>query len=121
MKKIAFAFAGVVLFSTWAHAAETLDAGAVRKLITGNTALGMAPNGSTMKNYFSPDGNLIRQLGDKTVEGTWKVNDDGSQCVEGVPGGCATIVRNDDGTYDRVQPNGTSRLKWTSFVNGKDF
>lgn len=121
MKKIAFVFIGFALLSGWAHAAETLDAGAVRKLITGNTALGVAPNGSTMKNYFSPDGNLIRQLGDKIMAGTWKVNDDGSQCVEGVPGGCAAIVRNDDGTYDRVQSNGASRLKWTSFVNGKDF
>ena len=121
MKKIAFAFAGLVLLSTWAHAAVTLDAAAVRKLVTGNTANGVAPNGATMKNYFAPDGKLVRQMGDKITEGSWTVNDDGSQCVAGVPGGCATIVKNDDGSYDRVLPDGKVPLKWTSFANGKDF
>jgi len=121
MKKIAFAFVSCVLFSTWVHAVETLDASAVRKLITGNTANGMTPNGATMKNYFSPDGSLVRQMGDKIMQGTWSVNDDGTQCVTGVPGGCAKIVRNDDGTYDRVTDGAGIRLRWTSIVNGKDF
>lgn len=121
MKKIACACAGIVLFAPWAYAADTLDADAVRKLISGNTANGMRNDGSTMKNYFSPDGKLVRQDGDKILEGTWSVRDDGSQCVDGVPGGCAKIVRNDDGTYGRVLPNGKVPLKWTSFVNGKDF
>ena len=121
MKMSAFAFAGVVLFSSWAHAAETLDADAVKKLITGNTAHGLKTDGSTMKNYFSPDGKLVRQDGGKILEGTWSVKDDGSQCVDGVPGGCARIVRNDDGSYDRVLPNGKVPLKWTSFADGKDF
>jgi len=31
------------------------------------------------------------------------------------------IVRNDDGTYDRVTTEGGVRLKWSSVVNGKDF
>ncbi len=121
MKKIAFVITGFVLFSGWAHAAETLDAAAVRKLITGNTANGVAPNGATMKNYFSSDGKLYRYMNGDIFEGTWSVKDDGSQCVEGLPGGCATIVKNDDGSYDRVLPDGKARLKWTSFANGKDF
>ena len=121
MKKLILAFAGFVVFTGWVHAAETLDADAVRKLITGNTAHGLKNDGSTMKNYFSPDGKLVRQDGGKILEGTWSVKDDGMQCIEGVPGGCARIVRNDDGTYDRVLPNGKVPLKWTAFAEGKDF
>lgn len=121
MKKVAFAVAGIVLFSSSAHAAATLDADAVRKLITGNTAHGLKNDGSTVKNYFSPDGKLVRQDGGAIQEGSWSVKDNGTQCVEGLPGGCATIIRNDDGSYDRVLPNGKVPLKWTSFTNGKDF
>ena len=121
MKTITFAFAGLALFSTGAYAAETMDADAVKKLISGNTVHGLAPNGNPQKNYFSPDGKTYRQVGGKILEGTWRVNDDGSQCVEGMPGGCAKIVRNDDGTYDRVTTEGGVRLKWSSVVNGKDF
>ena len=121
MKKIAMAFAGFVLFSSLTHAGETLDADAVKKLITGNTAHGLAPNGATRKNYFSADGKLFRYQDGNVSEGTWKVNDDGTQCVQGIPGGCATIVRNDDGTYDRVLATGKVALKWMKFVNGKDF
>ena len=121
MKTITFAFTGFVLFSTGAYAAETMDADAVKKLISGNTVHGLAPNGNTQKNYFSPDGKTYRQVGGKILEGTWRVNDDGMQCVEGMPGGCAKIVRNDDGTYDRVTTEGGVRLKWSSVVNGKDF
>ncbi len=121
MKTITFALAGFVLFSTGAYAAETMDADAVKKLISGNTVHGLAPNGNTQKNYFSPDGKTYRQVGGKVLEGTWRVNDDGTQCVAGIPGGCAKIVRNDDGTYNRVTTEGKARLKWTSVVNGKDF
>lgn len=120
MKKITFAFAGLVLFSAWAHAAETLDADAVKKLITGNTVHGQS-NGNPVKNHFAPDGKVYRLWEGKIFEGTWRVNDDGTQCVAGIQGGCARIVRNDDGTYDRVTTEGKVLLKWTSVVNGKDF
>jgi hypothetical protein len=118
MKTVKFAFAGFVLFSTWAHAGETLDAAAVKKLISGNT---VHTNRGTLKNYFSPDGKIYRHEGGKISEGTWRVNDDGMQCVEGMPGGCAKIIRNDDGTYYRVTAAGEVLVKWTSVVNGKDF
>ena len=51
------------------------------------------------------------------------MNDDGTQCVEGlpIPVVCAKIVRNDDGTYDRVAADGSIPLKWTAIVKGKDF
>jgi hypothetical protein len=121
MKKGVFMFASLVLLSGWAYAGETLNADAVKVLITGNTAHGVTPGGGTMKNYFSPDGKLIRQVDGTIVEGEWSVNDSGKQCVKGMPGGCADIVKNDDGSYDRVLPNGNVPLRWTKFVNGKDF
>jgi hypothetical protein len=121
MKTVALALSSLFVISTAVQAAETLDAEAVKKLITGNTVHGLAPNGKTQKNYFAPDGKTLREVGGKVLEGTWRVNDDGTQCVEGMLGGCAKIVRNDDGTYDRVISDGSSRLKWTAVVNGKDF
>lgn len=121
MKTITLVLAGAAFFSASVHAAETLNAEGVKQLLTGNTVHGLAPNGNTQKNYFAPDGKTLRQVGGKILEGTWSVNDDGTQCVEGMPGGCAKIVRNDDGTYDRVTSDGGVRLKWTSVVNGKDF
>lgn len=121
MKTLTIVFAGLILFSTGAYAGETLDADAVRKLITGNTVHGLTPNGKTPKIHFSSDGKVIRKGDDGTFEGTWNVNDDGTQCVTNIPGGCAKIVRNDDGTYDRVTMEGKVLLKWTSVVNGKDF
>jgi len=121
MKKVVSAFIGLLLMSSGAHAAESLDADAIKQLLSGNTVHGVAPNGSTQKNYFAPDGKTYRQVGGKILEGTWHVNADGTQCVEGMPGGCAKIVRNDDGTYDRVTAEGGVRLKWVAVVNGKDF
>jgi len=122
MKIITLAFAGLLLFSTWAHAGETLDAAAVKKLITGNTVHGLGTSGGTPKIYFAPDGKAYRTAKDKILEGTWEVKDDGTQCVgNGLPGGCAKIVRNEDGSYDRISPDGVALLRWTAVVNGKDF
>ena len=121
MKFITLAVAGLLLFSTWAHAGDTLDADAVKKLISGNTVDGLAPNGNTQKNYFAPDGTTIRKIGDKLIEGTWNVKEDGTQCVTGMPGGCAKIVSNGDGTYDRIGEGGGVRLRWVSVTSGKGF
>lgn len=121
MKQALIAVAGFLLVSASVQAAETLNADAVKKLISGNTAHGLAPNGKTPKIYFSTDGKLYRQDGDTVREGTWHVKDDGMQCVEGTPGGCARIVRNDDGSHDRVNADGKTLLKWTSVTPGKGF
>lgn len=120
MKSITIAITGLILASATAYAGETLNAAAVKNLVSGNTAVGETDTGTKMMNYFSPDGTLHRKMGKKMMEGTWEVKDDGTQCIEGVPGGCATIVKNDDGTYDRMQ-DGVSRLKWTEFKSGKAF
>lgn len=121
MKTIALALVGFFVFTPTAQADETLDAAAVKKLIIGNTAHTAVSNGNISKNYFAPDGKIYRQFNGKIYEGTWRVNDDGTQCVEGMVGGCARIVRKDDGTYDRVTSDGSVYAKWTSIVDGKDF
>lgn len=121
MKTITFAFAGLVLFSTWAHAGETLDAAAVKKLLSGKTAHSLSATGNTSKNHFAPDGKLYRLYENKLYEGTWYVEADGTHCVKGMPGGCAKVIRNEDGTYDRVKENGETYARWLAIVDGKDF
>jgi len=114
---------GLLLVSTFSFAAETLDAAAVKKLITGKTADVLTANtGEMRKTYFSADGKVVRQADDKTEEGTWTVEDDGSHCLQGVKGGCAMIVSNSDGTYDRVhKKKGNVLARWLSFTDGKSF
>ena len=108
MKKITFAFAALVLFSAWAHAAETLDAEAVKKLITDKTVHAQTPRGP-LKTYFSPDGKAYRN----TEEGTWYVKADGTHCIEGMRGGCEKIAPNGDGSYTR------GAAEWKIIVDGK--
>jgi len=121
MKTITFAFASLILFSTGAHAAEPLSADAVKKLLSGNTAHALSTTGNTPKNYFAPDGKLYREMDGKLSEGTWSVSDDGTHCVHGLPGGCAKVVRNEDGTHDRIKENGEVYARWILIVKGKDF
>lgn len=121
MKQLVIAGAALLLVSTSVQAADTLNAEAVKRLIAGNTAHGLTPSGATPKIYFAADGKLVRQDGSTVREGTWHVKDDGTQCVEGTPGGCAMIVRNDDGTHDRVNADGKKLLRWTSVTPGKGF
>ncbi len=87
---------------------ETLDAEAVKKLITDKTVLAQTLSGPS-KTYFSPDGKAYRNTG----EGTWYVRADGTHCIEGMIGGCVKVRRNGDGSYTR----GTA--EWKSIVDGK--
>jgi len=113
----------LMLASTMAHAAETLNAEAVKKLLTGKTALTLSVGYSAeLKNYFSPDGKLYRNLDGKITVGTWSVEEDGAHCVQNIPGGCGKIVSNGDGTYDRVDnKTGAVKARWFALVDGKDF
>ncbi len=122
MNKALLSLAGLLVLCGSAQAGETLDAAAVKKLITGNTAHIQRGDGSSLKTYFSPDGKVIRHENGVTSEGTWQVKDDGMHCVEGIAGGgCARIVKNADGSYERVQPWSKAAITWTAIVNGKDF
>ena len=108
MKKITLAMAAIVGFSTWAQAAEPLDADAVKKLITDKTVHNQTPRGF-VATYFAADGKAYRS----GEEGTWLVKDDGTHCIEGMRGGCFKVVPNGNGTYTRGQG------EWTSIVDGK--
>lgn len=120
MNKGILALMALIICCGSALAGETLDAAAVKKLLTGNTAHVQRGDGTTLKNYFSPDGKLIRYENGATSEGTWQVKDDGTHCVDGLPGGCGRIVKNSDGSYDRVQAWGRP-VTFSAVVNGKDF
>lgn len=113
----------LMLATAMAHAGETLDAEAVKKLLTGKTALALSVGYSAeLKNYFSPDGKLYRNLDGKITVGTWSVEEDGTHCVQNIPGGCGKIVSNGDGTYDRVNnKTGEVKARWFALVDGKDF
>lgn len=111
---------GLLLVSPMSFAEETLDAAAVKKLLSGNTVEALASSGNTFQTYFAADGKLIRKDGDKIAEGAWRVEDDGKQCVEGTPGGCAMIVKNDDGSYDRKTKKGVA-ARWLTITPGKGF
>lgn len=123
MKKTLFLFSALMLSSSLVQAGETLDAAAVKALITDKTVTGTrTKDGATLKNYFAPDGKVYRFENGEVAEGSWQVKDNGLQCVEGIPGGCANIVNNGDGTYNRNHGrSGQTLLIWTSFANGRDF
>lgn len=122
MKKfVMLAIAGLALCSASAYAADTLSAEEVRKLLAGHTAYALSATGNSPQNYFAPDGKLYRKMGDKLSEGGWEVKDDGTHCILGLPGGCAKVVRNADGTHDRVLENGEIYARWEKIVKGKDF
>jgi hypothetical protein len=121
MKTISFACAGVVLFTSWAHAGQALDAEAVKTLTVGNTAHGMEAHfGNPQRIYFASDGWAFIEGGGAVVKSEWLIKDSGTQCISSM-GACYNIVRNDDGTYDRVLPDGKVVQKWTSVTEGKDF
>lgn len=120
MKARTLVFASLGMVCSGAQAAETLDADAVRKLISGNTVHSVSPAGA-FKNYFAPDGKAVRHTGSAVAEGTWTVSDDGTHCLDGLPGGCAKIVRKDDGSYERIAGGGRVLVAWKAIVKGKDF
>ncbi len=115
-----FFLIGLLLISPMSLAGDALDAAAVKELLSGNTVDVLTASGNTFQVYFAPDGKLVRKEGDKIVEGTWHVEDDGRQCVEGTPGGCAKIVKNEDGTHDRIGKGG-AKARWLSVNPGKGF
>ena len=121
MKQGILALTALIVCCGSALAGEMLDAAAVVKLISGNTVHVLRSDGTVLKNHFAPDGKVIRYENGQTSEGTWLVKDDGTHCVEGIAGGCARIMKNSDGSYDRVQPWSKTAITWTAVVNGKDF
>jgi len=116
------AFLGCVIASPNTIAGSPMSADEVKKLIVGNTAHSThTVRGKLMKNYFGPNGTLVRSVGGKVRKGSYNINGDGTQCVKmGKADNCAKIVDNGDGTYNRVYLDGRVPLKWEKIVKGKD-
>lgn len=102
-------------------AQSQLDAAEVRTLIVGNTADVDPGEGIPFRAYFEPSGKWVQQRGGEILEGTWRINDDGSQCVTNSSGlSCGFIQKNGDGTYTRIV-DGRAGFRWTKIHAGKAF
>jgi len=103
------------------QAQNQLNASDVRKLIIGNTVEAHTPFGNQFRAFFDPSGKWVQQQGGQINEGTWRINDDGSQCVTSASGlSCAFIQKNDDGTYTRIV-DGRPEIRWMKIFVGKAF
>ena len=102
-------------------AQSQLNAADVRKLIIGNTVESHRPEGPPFRAFFEPGGKWVQQDGGQIYEGTWRINDDGSQCVTSRTGlSCAFIQKNGDGTYTRIV-DGRPEIRWMKIFVGKAF
>jgi hypothetical protein len=126
MKKSVIVFASglaAMIGSLTANAGEPLSAAALKALISGRTAHAEhLKRGFTFKAYFKENGEYIRYKDGSTNEGNWRIEDDGSHCVDwGYNERCATMEDNGDGTYTRVLKNGKRIIRWNKLVDGRDF
>jgi hypothetical protein len=102
-----------------ASAQDLLSATEVRALIVGNTVEVQRPNGTRYLAFYEPGGLWVRQERGRIVEGTWRILDDGMQCVAvGKDDACARIQKNADGTYTRIQ-EGQPQFTWLKIASGK--
>ena len=102
-------------------AADSMGGDELKKLVVGSTVYLTAQSGKEMKNYFDPDGTLVRSLDGKVIKGSYSIGDDGTQCIKvGKADNCARVVNNGDGTYSRVSTEGKVLGKWNMIVNVKD-
>ena len=116
---IGIAFIG----NTAAEEMQKVGAAELKQLISGCTVHNMCKvTGDISKTYFDPSGKLIRESQGNTIEGTYYIKDDGTQC--NVLNGkhlCADIMKVDDGTHYRMAKNGKRLGIWTKITPGKDF
>lgn len=93
---------------------RVLNAGEVKKLITGNTAhVTRVHNGEQWNLYFAPDGKGYKTEGE--ASGTWEVKDNGEHCVSWSPKpkyACARVADIGDGKYARLKDDGSHLVIW---------
>lgn len=124
MRKATLAVVSAVVFTIpsvhTAFASDMLSADQVKSLVTGNTVDSeILENGKTFRAYFDPSGTLYRLQDGKMLEGSWRVQDDGSHCITLKKEFCAQIRNDGDGSYTRIE-NGSPKLKWHKFTPGRD-
>lgn len=95
----AILMAGTCLAAPALGELESLDAGAIRQRIQGNTATLPTSSMGVVRLYFAPDGSLRGRYEGEPVRGRWSIEDD--QLCYDLPGtrddGCRTVVRREGG------------------------
>jgi dienelactone hydrolase len=114
---IALAFCAAAYSAS--HGAQTpLDARELRELIVGHTVHGQNLRGMPFQQFFDPDGMFFTEFAGMLLSGTWTIRHDGTLCLTSVAGNlCAKILRNADGTYERIA-EGTAPAKWLKLSAG---
>jgi hypothetical protein len=111
-----FAFANAI-----AQPRNYLSAAEIRKLLIGNTIVAQRPNGTQFQAYFEASGKWFRKEHGRDGHGTWRILDDGRQCVTvAQEDSCALIQRNNDGTYTRVV-DAKPHYRWLAIKPGRAF
>lgn len=87
-------------------AADALTPAQLKELYGGGKTLEATgvQSGVSFSNYLSPDGRIVQVTKSGNMKkGTWRVNDDGTHCVQwqGEKELCHKVVAQGDGTYKR--------------------
>lgn len=116
------ALAATAAYACTASAEELLGKEKLGELIAGNTVhTEDLQSGRSFLAFHHPGGEWILQREDgSTVHGTWRISNDGAQCVVIDAETCGRIRKNADGTYTRVV-DGTPRNRWSKVTGGKAF
>jgi hypothetical protein len=112
------------LFTLLSHsvfAEDVLSGEEIRALISGKTVMATTANRTKnidLKQYYAADGTAISASSTKSLNGVWRINDQGLHCTqwEGKEETCAKIVKAGDG-YQRIEGD-TLRGNWHRIVDG---
>lgn len=114
-------FGVTFLGSSLADELTQVGAEELKKMIVGCTVHNMCKvTGELSKTYFDPSGKYTRDQQGVITEGSYYIEDDGTQCnvVKGKPL-CGQILKVGDGTYYRMS-NGKRVGIWVNILPGKD-
>lgn len=118
MKFLLFGF--LFFVSVQLHAGEELNAEDVKSLVVGNTISAThLLKDFDFKVFFDADGKTaIRSQGGDTTKTKYSFEGN-KHCLKWKgKNRCANIVKNDDGTYSRVNKKGKSVVQWNEIVKG---
>ncbi|HDH08724.1 MAG TPA: hypothetical protein ENG96_04515 [Gammaproteobacteria bacterium] len=120
--KYKYLLAVFILFgSTQVFAGEELNAEKVKQLVVGHTMSAVHLNKDfEFKVYFDVDGKTAyRDQDGDTTKTTYKFEGNKHCIYWRGDDRCANIIKNDDGTYDRVNEDGDHVVQWSKIVKGK--
>lgn len=111
----------VTFSASRALAADFLTSDEVKKLVSGNTVHVEVSGKGEFKAYLNSDGKVTRMHDGQTLEGVWRIKDDGALCVRysDKEESCGSVKKNSDGTYTRIDDAKVTN-HWTKVLKGKD-